>query len=142
MLFLAIGRHPHHLPGNSSVPSPLRVVIVDDNKDFAITECRLLEVHGYECEVAGTVADGLEAIMQFNPDAVLFDLKMPGDGFRLPELLRQLPGPMPVLIAISGLVDSSTTERLRSLGVEHHLAKPVPPEKLLDLLASIERSRN
>jgi CheY-like chemotaxis protein len=80
--------------------------------------------------------------MRFSPDLVLFDLKMPGDGFRLPDHIRELPGSMPVFIAYSGLADAETMERLHSIGVVHHVAKAGSPLQLLDLLATIDGSRN
>jgi CheY-like chemotaxis protein len=121
--------------------SPLRVLIVDDNKDGADTVCMLLSLSGFRCETASDVPTGVEAAMRFNPDVVLFDLKMPGDGFRLPGLIRELPGRPPVFVAFTGLADAETTERLRSIGVIRHLAKAGPPTELLDLLATIDRGR-
>jgi signal transduction histidine kinase len=58
-------------------PTPLRVLVVDDNEDSAVSLARLLCLGGHETR---TVHDGLatvEAAEQFRPDVVLLDIGLP-----------------------------------------------------------------
>src|SRR5512143_3173787 len=84
-------------------PGQLRVLVVDDNPDIALTCTLLLKLEGYD---ARTVFDGLTAVevaRTFRPHIALLDIGLPGlDGFELARCLRQEHGPGLRLIAITG----------------------------------------
>src|SRR5436190_2223882 len=78
---------------------PLRVICVDDNRDAADTMAAVLELYGYEVRACYDGPSALLAVDEFQPDAFLLDLKMPGmDGFELAAQIRSRAGPRPLLL--------------------------------------------
>jgi CheY-like chemotaxis protein len=124
-----------------SVP-PLRVLIVDDDRDTANTMAMLLRCWGLEPVVVGDGLEALQAIQADCPDLILLDLAMPGmDGLELAKRLRQLLPPKskcPFLVAISGYGDATTCQRSRDAGIDLHLVKPVDPAELQRLLVRFQ----
>jgi CheY-like chemotaxis protein len=121
-----------------SAARPLRVLCVDDNQDAADTMAALLELHGYEVRACYDGASALGAVDEFQPDAFLLDLKMPGmDGLELASRLRSLAGPRPLLLVATtaqGTLEDQTRTALG--GFHHHFTKPV---QTADLLAALGR---
>jgi CheY-like chemotaxis protein len=111
-------------------PMNLRILVVDDNYDAAITLSALLELDGHETGTAHNGLDAVEAATRVRYDAVLLDLGMPVmDGFQAAALLGQLR-PAPTLIAYSAWDDAETRRRTAELGFSAHLSKPAPLEVL------------
>jgi two-component system CheB/CheR fusion protein len=118
------------------VPSGLRVLVVDDNRDAAETLAMLLRAWGHEPH---TVHDGpsvLDATRNFRPDVVLLDIGLPGlDGYEVARRLRQDPSLRNIkLIALTGYGQEEDRRRAELAGFDRHLVKPVSPEALADVL--------
>jgi CheY-like chemotaxis protein len=115
---------------------PLRVLVVDDNRDSADSLRLLLELRGFQAAAAYTGPDGLDAARQFRPDVVLCDLQLPGlDGYAVAQALRQDPTTAHArLIALTGYGSPSDQKRCLEAGYERHLSKPVEPDELYRLL--------
>src|SRR5436190_8837212 len=81
----------------------MRVLIVDDNRDNALTLGVLLRSEGYIVHLAKDGAEALRLAEAYRPDVALIDLVMPGaSGFDVAgELLRRYGGECPLLIAIT-----------------------------------------
>jgi CheY-like chemotaxis protein len=74
----------------------------------------------------------------------LLDIGLPDmDGYEVARLLRQQPQTKDVwLLAMTGYGQNSDRQRSEEAGFDHHLVKPVEPQKLRDLLAALaEQSR-
>ena len=120
-----------------------RILVVDDNVDAATTLQLLLKSLGHE---ACAVYDGQQALgmaLSFRPDVVLLDIGMPGlDGYEVARRLRALERERPLrIIAITGWGQEADRTRSREAGFDVHLVKPVSPETLERLLASVSSSR-
>lgn len=103
-----------------------RILIVDDNHDAATMMSMLLELDGFQVDMAHNGLDAVRAATQARYDAVLLDLCMPVmDGFQAAAVLRQLR-PKPLLIACSAWDDAQSRRRTTELGFSAHLTKPVP----------------
>ena len=94
-----------------------RLVLVDDEPDILFLLERLLATHGFA--VAATAADGhegIEAVAETQPDAVLLDLAMPTlDGeAALPTLVLEAPHTM--VVVLSSHVDPARSRALLSRG--------------------------
>jgi PAS domain S-box-containing protein len=113
-----------------------RVLVVDDNEDAREALRFLLEDEGHHVSTAGDGPDALRAAEDFRPDVVLLDIGLPGmDGYEVARRLRALPGSHDALIvAVSGYGQPEDRERSRAAGFDDHLLKPVPPNRLLDLV--------
>ena len=119
---------------------PLKVLVVEDNRDAADSLAMLLELDGHEVRVASDGPAALTAVETYTPDVVLCDVGLPGMGG--PEVaarLREVPGlgGVPV-IALSGYSRGETARRYPGAAFDHHLVKPVAPDDLRSLLATLE----
>jgi signal transduction histidine kinase/CheY-like chemotaxis protein len=119
-----------------------RVLVVDDNMSSAQSLAMILKLDGHDVQIAhdGTVA--LDAVLRFRPEAVLMDIGLPGiDGYEVALRIKQQPELREGIIlmaAVTGYAEDEARQRSREVGFDHHLVKPVDPEVVLALLASLE----
>ncbi len=100
-------------------------------------------MHGHEVQVAYDGPAGIEAAKSFVPDLILLDIGLPGmDGFEVAKHLREEPSLKEVPpIAVSGYAREEDRQRSRQAGFDHHLVKPVDPQALPGLFASLLEQR-
>jgi CheY-like chemotaxis protein len=107
-----------------------RILIIDDEDDIREVAALSLEtVAGWEVAVASSGAQGLVRAAEYNPDAILLDVMMPGmDGPSTFRELRKNPltARIPVLL-LTAKVQSNDQRRFADLGVEAVLFKPFDP---------------
>lgn len=122
--------------------APLRILIVDDNRDIAETSAFLLTAAGHRVEWVVSGQAALDTVGSLQPHLVLLDLGLPGmDGYAVARQLRQTPsGRHVVVVAVSGYAQDA--ERLRAAGFNQHLLKPVPIEVLAGVIAAVSSSRS
>jgi PAS domain S-box-containing protein len=130
-------------PAATPALQPLRVLIVDDNRDAATALAILLGLAGHATR---TVFDGGEAVEEarrLSPDAVLLDIGLPGlDGYEVARRLRAEPrGGELALVAITGWGQDADRRRSAEVGFDAHLVKPVDGAALLRLLAGLVAKR-
>jgi PAS domain S-box-containing protein len=115
----------------------VRVLVVDDNVDVADMIVMLLQLFGHEAKAAYSGQSALETATEYKPDVVLLDIGLPDiNGYEVARQMRRQPQTKDVrLIAMTGYGQDSDRQRSQEAGCEHHLVKPVDPEKLQDLLA-------
>ncbi|MDQ1728089.1 MAG: hypothetical protein QOD33_214 [Pyrinomonadaceae bacterium] len=121
-----------------------RVLVIDDNKDAADMLTMMLQMFGHEAQAAYNGQDGLELALQYQPDVVLLDIGLPDmNGYEVAQRLRQRPQTRNMrLIAVTGYGQDSDRKLSEEAGFDHHLVKPVEPQKLQELLATLmEQSR-
>jgi len=112
-----------------------RLLVIEDNADLAYGLRNNLEIEGYEVEVAGDGARGLERVRAARPDLVILDLMLPElDGFRVLRAMRAEALAMPVLILTARGEESDKVRGLK-LGADDYVTKPFG---LLELLARVE----
>jgi len=118
---------------------PLRIVVADDNVDTAHSLSLLLESLGHEAKIAHNGVQALGIAHEFQPDAMIIDIGMPGlDGHDLARRIRSESwGEEILLIAASGWGQDEDKQRSREAGFNLHLVKPVELETLQALLATI-----
>lgn len=125
----------HPVPVNGS---GLRILVVDDNQDSAVSMTMLLELQGHEVHVAHAGHTALRVAKDQQPDVILLDIGMPGmNGYEVARQLRsQEAFTNTLLVAITGYGRQSDVEQTQSAGFDHHLVKPVDYEKLQAVLAT------
>lgn len=106
---------------------PLRILLVDDNRDSADSLAMLLELKGHEVRIAYDGAQALDVAPRLAPHLALIDLAMPKmDGFATLAGLRALPALAgTVFAAMTGFGHADDRERTRAAGFDAHLVKPV-----------------
>jgi len=122
-------------------PSALRIGVVDDNEDAAVTLALLLETLGHTVSVAHSARDALASLPLFEPDVCLLDIGLPEmNGFELARALRAKPGTdHAILIAVTGYAQEKDRIEARAAGFHDLFAKPVDLEMLGAALLQIER---
>lgn len=125
--------------GGSSSPvlCPLRLLVVEDNRDAAETLQELLEVWGHEVCVTHSGPEALDVAGSFGPDVILCDIGLPGmDGYELAERLKAHPDVgRTYLVALTGYGSVEDRKRSQAAGFALHLTKPVDPAVLRRVLA-------
>jgi signal transduction histidine kinase/ActR/RegA family two-component response regulator len=116
--------------------APMRILVVDDNRDSAETLSMLLELMGNEINVAYDGEQALAMAKEIQPDVVLLDIGLPKlNGYDVARLIRQEPwGSKPTLVAITGWGQTEDIDLSRESGFDHHLVKPVDHDHLLKLI--------
>jgi len=115
---------------------PLRILVVDDNRDGAESLAMLLTMMGHDTHVAFDGVAGIEAAERYRPDVVLLDIGLPKlNGYEACRRLRAQPwGKEIVIVAATGWGQDEDRRLSQEAGFDHHLVKPVDPEDLLRLL--------
>ena len=132
---------PRPAPALSEAPAVAekrRVLVVDDNEDSTDTMSTLIGMWGHEVRTASDGATALRVAAEFRPHTVLLDIGLPHvSGYDVALQIREIPGLRDVrLIAMTGYGQEEDRKRSREAGFTDHLTKPVPPEKLMELLAA------
>jgi CheY-like chemotaxis protein len=120
-------------------PGRLRIVVAEDNVDSAAMLEELLGAIGHDVR---TVHDGpraIDAVAAFRPDVVLLDIGLPGmSGYEVAQRLRaEAGGKDLLLVALTGWGQEEDRQKSAHAGIDHHLVKPVAPQALEALLASV-----
>jgi CheY-like chemotaxis protein len=113
-----------------------RVLLVDDNQDAADTAAALLELSGYEVQVAYDPGVALSLLDRFAPDVAVLDIGLPGmSGYELAARVRVHPnGRNCYLVALTGYGTAADITRARAAGFRQHLVKPAAPDALLEAI--------
>ena len=120
-------------------PYALRVLIVEDNLDSAEMMAFVLKLSGHEVQMAHDGPEALDAARAFVPQVVLCDIGLPGmNGYEVAARLREQPAfKQTLLIALTGYGEEESSLRAKEAGFDYHLVKPVKPDGLDSLLASL-----
>jgi len=117
----------------------MKVLVVDDNVDAALTLSMILEASGHVTRVAHDGYGALEAARAFRPRLAFLDIGMPGmSGYDTARAIRAMPElDGIVLVALTGWGAESDRQRSGEAGFDHHLTKPVQLEVVEELLARV-----
>jgi len=117
----------------------LEIVVVEDNEDIAETLAAWLELSGHKVRVGRNGPQGIRHVEERVPDLVLCDIGLPGmDGVEVCKTIRGLTlDRQPVMVAVTGWGREDDRKRTAEAGFDHHLVKPVAPDKLEKILASV-----
>lgn len=125
-------------PIRYAMASHRRVLVVDDYWDAAEALQMLLNADGFECRALDDPFAVCEMACEWQPFAVVLDIKMPGlDGLELARRLRANPSTAHMLlVACTAFASSDDRARAKAVGFDAHCAKPLTPERLLRILES------
>ncbi|MGB3297452.1 MAG: PAS domain S-box protein [Phormidesmis sp.] len=121
--------------------SNLHILVVDDEADSQEITAFALEQAGAKVAIASNGADALAVIAQRLPDVIVSDIGMPEmDGYVLMQRIRSLPadsGGKVLAIALTAYAGEIDLKRAAQAGFQRHVAKPIDPEKLVAIVASM-----
>ena len=123
----------------SSLATPLRILVVDDNVDTALSFSMLLRASGHDVQTAHDGLKAVKAAIEYRPDIVLLDIGLPGlNGYEVAKQLRAHPDMKHVvLVALTGYGQDSDRQTSSAAGFTHHLVKPARFEELQKILAMV-----
>lgn len=134
---------PDHAPlsVSSGWLAGVSVLVVDDEQDARDMVAEAFRSAGATVHLAGSARDALEQVSVARPHVMVSDIGMPHeDGYSLMRQLRLLPaeagGHTPAL-ALTAYARSEDAERAFDAGYQQHVAKPVDPATLVELVAKL-----
>jgi signal transduction histidine kinase len=123
--------------------APLRILLVDDNKDAVQTLQLFLAAARHHVQVAYRASEAVEAALAFRPDVFLLDIGLPDfDGNELARRLRSMPETgHATLIALTGYGRQRDRDASSAAGFDHYLVKPVNTVQLTQILGTVTASQ-
>ena len=125
-------------------PSPIRILVVEDNPiNQRVTHLQLKSI-GHTCEI---VDSGQEAIELFRQkqifDFIFMDCQMPDlNGFETTKEILQISNPPPYIVALTASASKQDRERAKEVGMQGYLLKPVRKEDLENAIAASFTNQN
>ncbi|HOP06556.1 MAG TPA: response regulator [candidate division Zixibacteria bacterium] len=115
-----------------------RVLIVDDEEDFASALAERMRTRGLEADCVFSGDDALKAVKEKVYDSVVLDLAMPGmDGMATLRAMLQINADLQVIILTGQATVAKSVEAVKE-GAFEFLEKPI---KLDDLVGKIDQAR-
>ena len=127
-------------PGPTAPPEPRaahrRVLLIEDSTDARDMLRMMLEFGGHVVYDAPDGVRGLELFDAMRPDVGIIDIGLPRmDGYQVARRIRDLPhGRDMLLLALTGYGSPSEAHVPSGNAFDHHLVKPVDPDRLVQLL--------
>jgi signal transduction histidine kinase/ActR/RegA family two-component response regulator len=120
-----------------------RVLVVDDNQDFATSLAMILRDLGNDVRVEHEGIDSLRAAEAFQPAVAFLDIGLPGmNGYDLARKLREHQrNSTLVLVAVTGWGQDTDKLRAGQAGFDYHLVKPIDPGGLPAILQAAADKR-
>lgn len=128
-------------PGGKTKKETLKILVVDDDRDFVKGFLALLEEEGFEAEGVFNGKEALEYFREHSFDCIFVDGLLPGmDGFKLCSEIRWIKhGERVPLIMISGVYRASIhgAEAIQKYRLFDYLEKPVSPGDIVQVLRRV-----
>ncbi len=111
-----------------------RVLVIDDDIDFADSLSDALTLHGFEVKTANSAAVAKEQVSKWNPQVAVVDNQLgTSRGIDLiPQLKEQSPEIVCVMVTAYSVIDAAI-QSVRA-GASDYLRKPVSPEEVVHSL--------
>ncbi len=123
-----------------------KILLVEDDIDFAEATRLILESKSYEVDVAYNGKEGLEKARTLNPDLIVLDVMMPEiDGYKVCAILKEDPKyrdiPILLLTAVGEAIPATeyTLEMGMKTEADDYISKPVEPAELVERVENLFR---
>ena len=120
----------------------VRVLVVEDNQLARLIIQRRLTAEGYDVTLTASGREAIALLRRESPDVILLDLMMPEmSGEETLCHIRQMGDATPIII-VSAAISRDTLLRLKGLGADGFIAKPIDFTRLKEEIQRvIETSR-
>lgn len=124
-----------------TLPEPVvaksrRIVLIEDLDDSRQMLTAILSLEGHKVIAQPNGESGVEAILANEPDLALVDIGLPGfDGYEVARRVRASGKCQEtILVALTGFGQQSDIDRAHDAGFDHHMVKPIEPDRLTDFI--------
>jgi len=110
-----------------------RILVIEDDRIMRENIAELLELSGYEVDVAENGKEGVEKAQAMIPDMIVCDIKMPVlDGFGVLHILRKntQTAQIPFLF-VTAKTERSDLRKAMEMGADDYLSKPFEDTELI-----------
>ena len=116
----------------------MRVLVVEDEHDLSEVFRDFLTELGHQAVVVRSAEAALGKLQTERPDAIILDIHLPGmSGLDFMQLRPIRESGLPI-VAVSGIVTESQARECLRLGALDFVGKPVPLDRLQDVLTYLE----
>ena len=121
----------------------MRILIIEDEQDLAVTFQRFLRGAGYEADLADDYVGGRELLASGDYSAVFLDINLRGKltGMDLLRDVREINIDIPVVIITGSPEVATAAEAVRNAAFDY-LCKPIEKEQLLKSAAAALEHKN
>ena len=114
-----------------------RILLADDNEDFAASMAAVLRGMGHEVRVEYDGAAALAAAAEYRPSMCFLDIGLPKlSGYDLARRLRATPaGAGSILVAVTGWGQPGDRQLAKEAGFDEHMVKPVDFDRVRAILS-------
>lgn len=137
---------PHQEPGwtglgdDADMLPGVRILVVEDDTEAANLLVLILQERGATVSMAGDYDAAMASLQAQGADVIVSDIGLPGkDGY---DLIREVRASQQAFsrvpaIALTAFGREADRQLALEAGFDHHLAKPLQPQKLLDAIKSL-----
>jgi two-component system, OmpR family, phosphate regulon response regulator PhoB len=125
----------------ASKRAPVRILVVEDERDIAALVAYHLTKDGYRVRTAEGGQEALEAAKAERPDLVILDLMLPGfSGYEVLSEMRRRPdlADVPVVVLTARRDEADRVKGLE-LGADDYVTKPFSPRELVLRVSAVLR---
>ncbi|MBI3432630.1 MAG: response regulator transcription factor [Hydrogenophilales bacterium] len=112
----------------------MKLLIVEDDADFAAALSRAMDRRGVEVAVAHDADEARSVAAAFGPSHAVVDLKLPGESGLTVVAALAARSPAPAIVVLTGYASIATAVEAVRLGARHYLAKPANADEILAAL--------
>jgi PAS domain S-box-containing protein len=129
------------VPAHPTTLAGRRILVVDDNRDSALTLATLLELEGAQVRTAYDGESAVAVAREAAPEVILLDIGLPGmNGYDACRAIRaQQAAPRPIVLALTGWGQEDDRRKSAEAGFDGHLVKPVDHAQLLRAIDELTR---
>ncbi len=121
--------------------TPVRILVVDDDRRMTRTLSDILAIHGYECKEAYSAEEALYLAFNEPFDCVITDIRMPGmDGVDLFHQIHERQPDLPVILMTAYASDERISEGVDK-GAFGVITKPLEINQILGFLSALRDER-
>lgn len=112
------------------------ILIIEDNPDVRENIQELLQLYGYDAQVAEDGKQGVIAAKEIRPDLIICDIMMPGlDGYGVLQILSRQPETSSIpFIFLTAKSEGSDVRKGMSMGADDYITKPFEESVLLQAI--------
>lgn len=131
----AVTEPTQELEPDAAFAAGTRALLVDDDILSRVVAEEMLCAFGCDVVAVEDGASALDALAEQRFDLVFVDCQMPEmDGYETVRRMREQLGLQTPVLAMTGDIDAADVAKARAAGMNGHLAKPVCPNDLAEVL--------